>query len=385
MTTATLAAPQQSPLPSIAAAPAPARLMSLDALRGFDMFWIIGGDRLMKALYAYYPKVEWLKWADEQTTHVDWDGFVFYDLIFPLFLFISGVTMPLSLTGRLDRGEPKSRLYWRVARRSLLLVLLGMICNGLLKLDFANTRYPSVLGRIGLAYGLAAIIVLNTRLRGQIIALLAILLGYWAMMTLIPVPGHGAGVLTMEGSLAGYVDSHVLPGKLYKGIHDPEGLVSTIPAVATALLGAMAGHWLMSRRAGWLKGLGLLAAGGACWAVGWQWNHWFPVNKNLWSSSFVLVAGAWSLMLLGTFYLIIDVIRLRRWAFVFMIIGVNPITIYLLRGRIIDFDKPAHFFFDGLMKFATPRGQVVWLVVAVLFLEWLLLYFLYRKKVFLRV
>lgn len=381
-----MAATTSPETPALANKPAGgSRLESLDALRGFDMFWIIGGDSLVQALNAWKP-CDSTNWLATQLTHVKWDGFHFCDLIFPLFLFIAGVTMPYSLSGKLEQGASKGSLYWRVIRRVLLLVFLGMVCNGLLRFDWPRTRYPSVLGRIGLAWGLAAVIVLNTRVRGQIIALATLLLGYWAAMKLIPVPGVGAGVLTLKGSLAGYIDHHLIPGKLYKGVHDPEGLLATIPAVGTALLGALAGHWLRSARSpGIGRCVGLAAAGLACLGLSKLWDPWFPINKNLWTSSFVLHAGGWSLLLLSIFYLVIDVFRLRRWAFVFVVIGVNPITIYVARGRFIDFEQPAHSLFDGLLKNASPQAQAVWLAIAVLAIEWLFLYFLYRKKVFLRV
>jgi predicted acyltransferase len=362
------------------------RLMSLDALRGFDMLWIIGGSAVIKSLNAWKGG-PFLGRLTEQFAHVEWNGFHFEDLIFPLFLFISGVTMPFSLTRRIEQGGGRGALYWRILRRVVLLVFLGMVYNGFLKFDWPNTRYPSVLGRIGLAYGLAAVIVINTQVRSQVGWMLGILLAYWAAMMLIPVPGVGAGVLTMEGSLAGYVDRHLLPGTLaHPGVHDPEGLLSTIPAVSTALLGALAGHWLRSarpRRA--LKVLGLAAAGGVCLGLARLWNIWFPINKNLWSSSFVLYAGGWSLLLLTLFYLLIDVWGLRRWAFVFVVIGLNPITIYITKGQLIDFNLPAHFLFDGALRHADKPLRPVLFWLAVLAVEWLFLYFLYRKKVFLKV
>jgi predicted acyltransferase len=369
--------------------------LSLDALRGFDMFWIIGGDGLFIEL-AKYTHWGWLGKVADQLEHPVWDGFAFYDLIFPLFLFISGVTVPFSLIRRLEAGESKWHLYGRVLRRVVLLVFLGLVCNGLLKLDFAHMRYPSVLGRIGLAYGLAALIALNLRPKGQMAAIVTILLGYWAALMWIPVPGVGAGVLTEGGWLGGYIDRTVLPGKLYRGVHDPEGLFSTVPAVATALLGVLTGYWLRltgtaggSSEASSLSrqvrcGLGMLAAGAVCLGLGWLWNHWLPFNKNMWSSSFVLWVGGWSLLFLGVFYLVIDVLKCQRWAFPFVIIGLNPITIYVGR-RIIDFPKAAHFLFDGALGRWTDLARPVWFALAVLLLEWLFLYFLYRKKTFLRV
>jgi predicted acyltransferase len=367
------------------AKPTSKRVMSLDALRGFDMLWIIGGSAVIKGLNVWQGGR--LGWLTEQFEHVEWDGFHLEDLIFPLFLFISGVTMPFSLTQRIERGDSKGALYWRILRRVVLLVFLGMIYNGFFKFDWAHTRYPSVLGRIGLAYGLAALIVINTRVRTQAGWTIGILLVYWAAMKLIPVPGVGAGVLTMEGSLAGYVDRHLLPGMLlYPGIHDPEGLLSTIPAISTALLGALAGHWLRAPRPrGASKVLGLAVAGGVCLGLGRLWDVWFPINKNLWSSSFVLYAGGWSLLLLTLFYLLIDVWGLRRWAFVFVVIGLNPITIYIAKGHLIDFNLPVRFLFDGALRHVDKLFRPVLFSLAVLFVEWLFLYVLYRKKVFLKV
>lgn len=200
----------------------PQRLLSLDALRGFDMFWIMGGENIIHAL-AQLTQWSIFIWLGTQMEHVEWNGFRFYDNIFPLFLFIAGVTMPFSLARRMERGDSKALLYKHIIIRGALLVLLGSIYNGLLRFDFENQRYASVLGRIGLAWMFAAIIYINTKTRGQIIWFAAILLGYWAVMMLVPVPGHGAGVLTKEGSLVGYIDRLFLPGRLYLGVHDPEG------------------------------------------------------------------------------------------------------------------------------------------------------------------
>ena len=197
-------------------------------------------------------------------------------------------------------------------------------------------------------------------------------------MAWIPVPGIGAGDLAPGKTLADYIDRCVLPGKLYVGDRDPEGLLSTIPAIATVLLGVLAGEWLRSPRRGEAaRVVGLLAAAGAALTAGYFWSYWFPINKNLWSSSFVLWAGGWSLMLLALFYLLIDVLRLRRWAFVFVIIGTNAITIYLA-CRFIDFNAVGHLLFGHAPVHGLVLNQVGLLV------EWLMLYALYRRRVFLR-
>jgi predicted acyltransferase len=374
--------------------PASERLLSIDALRGFDMFWIIGGDTLVRAL------AQWGDWSvrdqiDDQLEHVEWAGFHFYDLIFPLFLFLVGVVLPFSLGKLRERGEPRSRVYWRIVRRTLLLFALGLVYNGFLQLafykppfgfDFGAVRLAGVLQRIAICYGAAALIVLHTRVRGQVLVTAAILLGYWALLALGPAPGSAAGDYSRYGNLAGYVDAHYLPGKIveeYYGYGDNEGLLSTIPAVATALLGALAGHWLRSGRPGVQKVLGLAAAGVVCVVLGWAWGFWFPIIKNIWTSSFVLYAGGWSLLLLAFFYGVIDVLCLRAWAFFFVVIGANAITIYLL-PHIIDFHKVGHFFLGGVGRHAGAFGPVV-AALGVLAAEWLVLLYLYRKRLFLRV
>jgi predicted acyltransferase len=366
-------------------APGAGRLQSIDALRGFDMFWIIGGDVVVKAL------AHWAGWSasgtiDDQLEHVPWDGFHFYDLIFPLFLFLVGVVIPFSLDRLRTRGEDRAALYWRIARRTALLFALGLLCNNVLQFDFDNLRIAGVLQRIALCYGFAALIVMHTGVRGQALVTTAILLGYWALLAFIPAPGSSPGDYSMETNLAGYIDRHYLPGKIipeYYGFGDNEGLLSTIPAVATALLGALAGHWLRSGRRPAAKVLGLVLAGVGSLLLGTAWGIWFPVIKNLWTSSFVLVAGGWSLLLLALFYGVIDVLGFRRWAFFFTVIGANAITIYVV-PRFIDFPKIARFFLGGVARHSGSFAPVV-TALGVLAVQWLFLLYLYRKRILLRV
>jgi predicted acyltransferase len=361
------------------------RLLSIDALRGFDMFWIVGGDALVTA---------WARWAGgpsrdvivTQLEHVPWEGFHFYDLIFPLFLFVVGAVIPFSLGKLRERGEVGAALYWRIARRVALLFALGLLCNGVLQLDFANLRVAGVLQRIAVCYGCAALIALHTGVRGQAVLTAAILLGYWALLALVPAPGSAPGDYTMEGNLPGYLDRHYLPGKImkeYYGYGDNEGLLSTLPAVATALLGVLAGHWLRSGHSPPFKVLGLALAGVLSLLLGTAWGGWFPVIKNLWTSSYVLVAGGWSLLLLAFFYGVLDVLRLRRWAFFFTVIGANAITIYVV-PRFVDFHKIADFFLGGVGRHSGAFGPVV-LALGVVAAEWLFLLYLYRRRIFLRV
>ncbi|MFI5186350.1 MAG: acyltransferase family protein, partial [Chitinophagales bacterium] len=291
------------------------RLYSLDALRGFDMFWIMGAEEIFHALYKVTGSPFWGTISTE-LTHPDWNGFHFYDLIFPLFLFIAGVATPYSVGRELEKGKTKQQMLVRVIRRGLVLVLLGIIYNNGLQLrPLSEIRFASVLGRIGLAYMLANIIYLYSKQLAQIIWFFALIIGYWLLLKFTSAPGFARGDLTMQGNFASYIDRSVLPGKLYLGIHDPEGLMSTIPAIATGLLGILTGIFLKknpltpSRKALWMAVSGLIFIG-----VAHLWDLDFPINKNLWSSSFVLNVGGYSLVLLSFFYYVIDVLGYKKWA-----------------------------------------------------------------------
>ncbi len=358
------------------------RLLSLDALRGFDMFWIIGGETIVHAA-ARLTQWHWLEWFSGQMEHPEWHGFALYDLIFPLFLFIAGVAMPFSFEKRLARGDSKRALYQHVILRGLLLVLLGFIYNGLLKFEWPM-RLPSVLGRIGLAYLFAGLIFLNTQLRGRILWIVGLLIGYWAALKLIPVPGFGAGDLSPGHTLADYLDRLLIPGKLYRGDRDPEGLLATIPAIGTALIGAVTGQFLKDgRKSGYFKTAAMLLAAVVCFALALLWNLNFPINKNLWTSSFVLLCAGFSLSLLALFYLVIDVWQWKRWTLFFVVIGSNSILIYMA-PKFIDFAYTAHALFDGLLN-RTGVYQPLLFAIAIVAVKWLLLYVLYRKRIFLRV
>lgn len=364
------------------------RLASLDALRGFDMLWITGGQKIVFAL-ATVTGLPSLQWLNTQMHHVEWNGFAFYDMIFPLFLFLSGVSMPFSFSKRLEKGESKNRIYLHALKRMLLLVLFGMIYNGVFHSSFNEMRFASVLGRIGIAWFLAALIYLNTSLRGQIIWFWAILVSYCLAMLFIPVPGFGAGVLTPEGNLSGYIDRLILPGKLYiENTMEAEGILSTIPAISTALLGVFAGHFLKisdEKIDRIKKSIILIVSGMAFLIIGMAWSTFFPINKMLWTSSFVLFVGGLSLMLLGVFYFIIDALNYKKWSFFFTVIGLNSITIYLVQYKIIDFNKVRDFLFGTLINSMPEFIKPVLSQSIYVFLIWAFLYFLYKNKIFLKI
>ncbi len=361
------------------------RIASIDALRGFDMFWIAGGDTLIRTLFTVWPCAA-TRALDTQLEHVSWRGFHFEDLIFPLFVFVVGVVLPLSLTRRMEEGANRRGLYRHVARRFLLLFLLGLTYERLLDFNIHALRIPGVLQRIALCYLVAALVVMNTKIRGQMIFAGSLLVAYWLLMWLVPVPGvpHAAWA-TPEGNLAGFLDRHILPLRsCCYAYGDNEGLLSTLPAISTCLLGVLAGHWLRSDKFTPIrKAQGLAVAGLTSLCVGWVWSLHFPIIKNLWSSSFVLWAGGWSLLLLGLFYWIIDVRGYQRWSFFFKVIGMNAITIYMA-DRFFDFGAITRVFLHGLEPVFGTYQPLVWNAGVVL-TAWLFLYFLYRQKIFLRV
>ncbi len=382
--------PMETPAPSAeAVAPKSERLLSLDALRGFDLFWIVGGHGILVALFKL-TEWGWLGAIDAQLKHVDWNGFQAYDLIFPLFLFMAGVSTPYSLTRRLTEGA-RSEVIRKVIQRGLILVLLGIIYNnGLQWKGLENMRLGSVLGRIGLAGMFAQLIfAFNFETPKRLWTWLAgILLGYWAVMSFGHAPGFAPGDLTMEGNFASYVDRLLLPGKLHKGIHDPEGLLAVLPAIGNALLGILAGLWLRRSAeevSGDRKAAGLALAGLALLAVGGLWSFVFPLNKNLWTSSFVLWTCGWSSLLLASFYWLIDV---RGWArgfgAFFAVIGMNSVLIYM-SGKFLNFDFTGQALFGGLARAFPPAVASVILVTGIFAVKWLLFWFLKRQKIFLKV
>ena len=370
-------------------APKSERLLSLDALRGFDLFWIVGGHGILVALFKL-TEWGWLGAIDAQLKHVDWNGFQAYDLIFPLFLFMAGVSTPYSLTRRLTEGA-RGEVIRKVILRGLILVLLGIIYNnGLQWKGLENMRLGSVLGRIGLAGMFAQLIfVFNYETPKRLWAWLAgILLGYWAMLSFGHAPGFAPGDLTMEGNFASYVDRLLLPGKLHKGIHDPEGLLAVLPAIGNALLGILAGLWLRRSAeevSGDRKAAGLAIAGIVLLAVGGLWSFVFPLNKNLWTSSFVLWTCGWSSLLLASFYWLIDVRGwLKAFGAFFAVIGMNSVLIYM-SGKFLNFDFTGQALFGGLARAFPPAVASVVLVTGIFAVKWLLFWFLKRQKIFLKV
>lgn len=374
------------------------RLVSLDALRGFVMFWIMSGEHIIHALAKAAP-IPVFTWMSSQLHHPEWDGITFYDMIFPIFLFVAGVSMPYSFEKKINNAgvntprelpsAEKKKIYRSMLKRTCILLVLGFIVNGLLKFDgYDQTRFASVLGRIGLAWFFAALIYLNFDLKKQIFWFVGILIGYYLVMLFIPVPGFGAGVLTKEGSFEGYIDRLFLPGRLHSKVYDPEGLLSTIPAVSTALLGVFLGTFLKSEHPYLsIKNKVVILTGSAIILIiiGLLWDFNFPINKHLWTSSFVCFVGGFSILFFIFFYVIIDLLGFQKWAFPLILIGSNSILIYMASEGLINFKHTAEYVFGGLIEFAPLVWQPVFTTLSVTVIQLILLFFLYRKKWFLKV
>ena len=374
--------------------PAARRIASVDALRGFNIFWILGGDGAIWTLdemsHGKGPIVSGIgQFLGTQLNHVPWEGFRFYDFIFPLFIFITGVSIVLALPRFVER-EGKTKAHLRLLRRALLLYGLGLIYYGGISQHWSDIRYVGVLQRIALCYLFASLLFLNLNLRGLMVAFASLLLGYWALMTFVPVPGIGAGSFTPDANLANWLDAHYLPGRLWDRTRDPEGMLSTLPAIGTCLLGVFAGLLLKDERLeAQHKSLWLIGAGIAMVAAGHLWGLQFPVIKAIWTSSFVLVAGGYSLMLLGVWHQIVDVWGIRSWSTIFVWIGANAITLYFINS-VSGFEPFALRFVGGdfgalLDRLATPgTGRFLAHVLGLAFAIALAGFF-YRRKIFLRV
>jgi predicted acyltransferase len=359
------------------------RLVSLDVLRGFDMLWILGMEEVGVALFKA-NNAPWARFVAEQLDHAAWAGFRFLDLIFPLFVFIAGVSLVYSTDKNVSVSGRRGAVI-KLLKRALLLYVLGLLCYGGLSKGIDAVRWLGVLQRIaicGLAGGLAYLFLKE---RSRVILTVSLLLGYWALLALVPVPGIGAGHFAEGQNLTNWIDSQYLPGLKWDGNHDPEGLLSTLPAIATALLGVLAGGWLKHHPGSvWRKAAQLATAGAVLAALGWAWHPFFPVIKKIWTSSYVLVAGGYSLMLLALFLAIIDGWKVRRGLQPFLWIGMNPITLYLSH-HFFNYSEVSTALLGGPVAGAFGAWGDVLIASGTVLLGIWLAWFLYSRKIFLRV
>ena len=365
------------------------RLMSLDAFRGFVMFWIVGGEALAHALAKLDGvQSEVLNTVMIQLKHVSWEGFRFYDLIFPSFVFIVGASVAFSL-GKLQASGSRRAAVRRVIWRGLLLWLVGIIYYGGISGGLEGVRLLGVLQRIGICYLVTGLLFIYLPVRGLVAAFLILLGGYWALLSFVAVPGQEAVSFEEGRNITNWFDSKYLPFFKWNGTHDPEGILSTLPAIATCLLGVFTGLVLKNERmAGGKKALTLLGVGVALVLAGHLWGGYHPVIKNLWTSSFVVLAGGWSLILLAFFYLVIDVVRVKKWAMPFVWIGMNPIAIYLL-SDVVKFNQIAERVLGGSIAdwangMASGLGALVVAVGGMILILWLCRT-LYKRKIFFRI
>ncbi|MEX2569398.1 MAG: DUF5009 domain-containing protein [Cyclobacteriaceae bacterium] len=367
------------------AIPTSKRLMSLDALRGFDMLLIAGGGSFLVLLEGKTGLTA-VDWVAGQLTHPAWNGFTFYDFIFPLFLFIAGVSLSFSLNKGLDMGLSKTSLYKKTFYRMLILILLGIIYKNSPMPFFepSQIRLGSVLGRIGLATFVATLLYLNLGFFQRLGTGLGILILYYAALYLVPVPGYGSGDLSFEGNLVGWFDRSFLPGRLHQGTYDELGILTQFPAMVLAIFGTLAGDilakaWLDKQKIQYLSLAGVIGV-----AMGLIWSLHFPINKHLWSSSFILLTSGMAFLFVVLFYVIIDVWKIRKWAFFFQIIGLNSLTIYFAYS-FINFGYTSRKLFAGLWAPLSEEWHPVLQALGALLLVWLFLYLLYRIKIFVKV
>lgn len=362
------------------------RILAIDTLRGFDMLMITGAGTFVYLLHGK-TNIAWVDSLALQFEHPAWHGFTFYDFIFPLFLFIAGVSLPFSLNKGLELGQSKRQLYKKAFIRMLILIGLGIIDKNapVPFFDWSQIRFVGVLQRIGFAGFIATILYLNFNSKQRIFWIAGILLSYYAAMFLIPVPGFGAGDLSIEGNLHGWIDRHFLPGRLLQKIYDENGLLTQLPALCLTVMGTLAGDVFRNEAiSDQVKLRTLLLAGAGCVLAGLLWGLHFPINKHLWSSSFIMLTGGMAFLSLGLFYWVIDILKYQKWTFFFIVIGMNSLTIYMVY-RLIDFGHTSQLLFEGLYSWTEEKWHPVFESLGALAIVWLFLYTLYRLKIFWKV
>ncbi|HET9477854.1 MAG TPA: DUF5009 domain-containing protein [Pyrinomonadaceae bacterium] len=364
---------------------ATSRLLSLDVFRGITIAGMILVNNPGTWQHIYWP-----------LQHAQWHGWTPTDLVFPFFLFIVGVAIALALGKRAEAGGSKRDLYLKIVKRALIIFAVGLFLNAFPYFSLTELRIPGVLQRIAVCYFFASIIFLNTRARTQVLIAIGLLLLYWFLLAFIPAPGYAAGDLTKEGSLPSFVDRVVFGKHVWAQakVYDPEGLLSTIPALVTTLIGVLTGHWLRTEKSRIEKVAGMFVAGAVLVALGWAWNSFFPINKALWTSSYVLFTGGLALQFLGLCYWLIDIKGYRRWARPFEIFGMNAIALYVGAGLMAELfgvirvgGRPlGGWIYQNLFaSWASPVNAslafAIGFVLVWLFFMWLL----YRRRIFIKI
>ena len=360
------------------------RLTSLDVFRGLTIAAMILVNNSGDGVHTYWP-----------LEHAKWNGWTPTDLIFPFFLFIVGVSMVFSFASRSARGQTRKRLLLHVLKRSAIIFALGLFLYAYPKFDVHTARIPGVLQRIAAVYLIGSALVLFTGRVTRAVMTVALLLGYWLLLTRVSVPGIGAGVLTMDGNLVGYVDRNLLYNHLWIAHRfDPEGILSTLPSIATCLLGVFTGEWLRSAKSSLHKLAGLFAAAAVGVIAGEIWNVWFPINKMIWTSSYVLFTAGLAMFVLGLCYWAVDIRGWKRWSVPFIIFGVNPLGIYFLASfaetalhkHHIQGESIKNILYDNLFGWISDPyiASLCWSISFVL-VFFVVAWLMYRRQIFIRV
>ncbi len=377
-------------MPNTTATNAPGRLVSLDVFRGITIAGMVLVNNPGTWEHIYWP-----------LEHAAWHGWTPTDLVFPFFLFIVGVAITLAFGSRVESGRSTRDLYLKVVKRTLIIFGIGLFLNGFPYFGLSELRIPGVLQRIAVCYFFASLIFLTTKVRTQVAITIALLLVYWLLVKFVPAPGFAAGDLTKEGSLPSFIDRVVFGKHVWAQakVYDPEGLLSTIPALATALIGVLTGHWLRSKKADYEKVAGMFVLGAIGVAVGWAWNAFFPINKALWTSSYVLFTGGLALQFLALCYWVIDIKGYRRWAKPFEIFGLNAIALYVVADLIaallglINVPGPdgskislGSWIYENLFaSWASPVNASLAFAITFVLVCLGLMWILYRRKIFIKV
>ncbi len=361
------------------------RLVSLDVFRGITIAGMILVNNPGTWEHIYWP-----------LQHASWHGWTPTDLVFPFFLFIVGIAIPLAFANRLERGGSRRDLYIKIVKRTVIIFAIGLFLNGFPYFALAEYRIPGVLQRIAVCYFFASVIFLNTKVRTQIAITIGLLIFYWALVKLVPAPGFAAGDLTKEGSLPSFVDRVVLGKHVWSQarVYDPEGILSTIPAIATTLMGVLTGHWLRTEKTRYEKTAGMFVAGAVCVALGWAWNSFFPINKALWTSSYVLFTGGLALQFLAFCYWLIDIKGYRRWAKPFEVFGLNAIALYVVAGLMASLlgeiklggtPLGAWIYNTLFASWASPVNASLAFAISFVLVCLGLMWILYHRKIFLKI
>jgi len=359
--------------------PARERLFSLDLFRGITIAAMIVVNN-QSSDEAFWP-----------LQHAKWNGWTPTDLIFPFFLFIVGVSLVFSCHARLERGDSRRALVLHSIRRSAVLFAIGLALNGLAGIPLGSWRIPGVLQRIAVVYCAATLITLFTKIPTRVAWIAILLLGYWALMRFVPVPGFGVPgrdipLLHPDANLAAHLDRKLLLGHLWEGTRDPEGILSTLPAIATALCGVLTGEWLRSRRPAGRKLAGMFVYGLTGVIAGEIWGVWFPINKKLWTSSYVVFTAGCALICLAGCYWLTDIKRhRRRWTRPFIVFGTNAIAGYVISELVGGWlSWRGYTFLHSLAWMDSPALESLLHSLVVLILCFIPVWVLYQKRIFLK-